>query len=261
MPLSSRHIFKPWLDGMWVVRCITTTSDFSSRCERTCNVETTSVLGITSRMVFDVVYMFPICTSRHIEGRSVGELGSDPIGLIVFFPNCLRSSFFHLLSVPRCLVTQVVIMWSRVRARAFTWSWSGQSADSLRVTTRYFSAGRVETLGWSRTKPTSQWDMCKFEDGRVVHLNLSNLGLTNLPESIGQLTALRELWCGINYFTSLPDSIGQLTSLVLLWCYNNQIESLPESLRQCTRLKAISCGFNKIANLPKSLARLVADLA
>jgi internalin A len=44
------------------------------------------------------------------------------------------------------------------------------------------------------------------------HLDLSNLGLTEVPDAIGQLTGLTELYLGGNQLTEVPDWIGQLTA-------------------------------------------------
>jgi Leucine-rich repeat (LRR) protein len=44
-------------------------------------------------------------------------------------------------------------------------------------------------------------------------LDLSNLGLTDLPPEIGELRSLRELNISKNQLVNLPTEIGQLTAL------------------------------------------------
>ena len=44
-------------------------------------------------------------------------------------------------------------------------------------------------------------------------LDLSNLGLMELPESLGQLIALQTLDLSGNQLSALPESLGQLTAL------------------------------------------------
>jgi Leucine-rich repeat (LRR) protein len=47
----------------------------------------------------------------------------------------------------------------------------------------------------------------KIEDNHVVGLGLYNKGLTSLPETIGQLTSLTELWIYNNHLKSLPVTV------------------------------------------------------
>lgn len=80
--------------------------------------------------------------------------------------------------------------------------------------------------------------------------------LTSLPESIGQLTKLKALSLNNNQLTLLPESIGQLTQLQLLRLNNNQLTSLPESIGQLTQLRTLSLIGNQLASLPESLRNL-----
>ena len=92
-------------------------------------------------------------------------------------------------------------------------------------------------------------------------LNLSNLGLTELPPLPVDLT---ELWCSGNKLTSLPNlPVGltkllchenQLTSLpnlpiglTKLWCHENQLTSLP---RLPASLTVLICWNNMLESLP-----------
>src|SRR5665647_1332181 len=51
---------------------------------------------------------------------------------------------------------------------------------------------------------------------QIVILDLSYSKLTSLPESIGSLTQLQNLYVDNNQLTFLPDSIGQLAQLQIL---------------------------------------------
>jgi len=57
-----------------------------------------------------------------------------------------------------------------------------------------------------------------------------------LPDSIGKLKTLIELYLHENELESLPDSIGQLTALTDLSIYNNKFTELPNSLKSLTSL-------------------------
>ena len=89
-------------------------------------------------------------------------------------------------------------------------------------------------------------------------LDLSNMGLPELPESLGQLTALRMLNLQGNRLTALPESLGQLTALQRLFLDRNWLSALPESLGQLTALQTLSCGGNQLTALPESLGQLTA---
>ena len=59
---------------------------------------------------------------------------------------------------------------------------------------------------------------------RVNRLELAELGLTELPQSLGQLTQLKSLDLRRNQLTVLPDSLGQLTHLQVLLLYDNPLD-------------------------------------
>ncbi len=89
-------------------------------------------------------------------------------------------------------------------------------------------------------------------------LNLSWNQLTALPESLGQLTALRSLILSDNQLTALPESLGRLTALQSLKLDRNQLTALPESLGQLTALQSLDLYSNELTALPESLGRLAA---
>ena len=64
----------------------------------------------------------------------------------------------------------------------------------------------------------------------ATELDLRSMQLTELPESIGQLTQLTSLDLSSNQLTALPDSLGQLTQLTFLNLANNRLTTLPDSL-------------------------------
>jgi len=99
----------------------------------------------------------------------------------------------------------------------------------------------------------------------ATELDLRDMQLTELPESIGQLKQLRKLDLGHDYrkdekdknrLTTLPDSLGQLTQLTSLNLSNNQLTALPDSLGQLTQLTDLNLSNNQLTALPDSLSQL-----
>ncbi|HUT32757.1 MAG TPA: COR domain-containing protein [Planctomycetota bacterium] len=80
--------------------------------------------------------------------------------------------------------------------------------------------------------------------------------LTELPESIGQLTQLRELYLFHNRLTALPEAIGQLTQLQSLYLFNNQLTALPEAIGQLTQLQRLDVSANRLTALPEAIGQL-----
>ena len=94
------------------------------------------------------------------------------------------------------------------------------------------------------------------EGEKVVGLGLYNEGLTSLPESIGNLTNLTELYSQYNQLTSLPENIGQLTDLQILKLEVNQLTSLPENIGQLSILQSLYLSINQLSSLPESMGQL-----
>lgn len=94
---------------------------------------------------------------------------------------------------------------------------------------------------------------------REIELDLrgsDDTGLTELPESLGQLTQLESLDLSGNQLTALPEWLSQLTWLRSLGLSGNQLTTLPESLGQLTQLEYLELSGNRLMALPASLIRL-----
>ncbi len=86
----------------------------------------------------------------------------------------------------------------------------------------------------------------------VLHLNY--YGLTELPESIAQLSLLTELHLYNNRLTELPEWLGNLKGLLVLDLGSNLLRTLPESLGNLSQLRWLELQSNQLNLLPESLS-------
>ncbi len=95
----------------------------------------------------------------------------------------------------------------------------------------------------------------------ATKLTLRSIGLSELPESLGQLTQLQSLDLSRNQLTALPESLGQLTQLQSLDLSRNQLMALPESLGQLMQLRSLDLSHSQLTALPKWLSQLTRMLS
>jgi Leucine-rich repeat (LRR) protein len=97
---------------------------------------------------------------------------------------------------------------------------------------------------------------CRESGGKI--LDLSRLGLDQIPPELAELTNLTELsLCG-NRLKTLPGFIGKLTSLERLDISHNRISNLPKEMANLSALKTINISYNKFTELPEYLGKLTA---
>lgn len=89
-------------------------------------------------------------------------------------------------------------------------------------------------------------------------LDLSDLGLTDLPPQIWQLSALNELDLGSNQLSSLPPEIGELKALSRLCVFGNQLLGLPPEIGQLSALSHLDLTSNLLMELPAEIGQLSA---
>ncbi len=101
-----------------------------------------------------------------------------------------------------------------------------------------------------------------LENG-ATELDLSDMGLTEVPEAIGQLTNLQKLNLGgkfwkdsKNQLTKVPEVIFSLTQLQWLDLDNNQLTEVPAALAALTQLQSLSLNNNQLTEVPAALAAL-----
>ncbi len=90
----------------------------------------------------------------------------------------------------------------------------------------------------------------------ATELDLSGMGLTELPKSISQLTALQTLDLSDNQLTALPETIVRFTGLQELYLSSNQLTALPETIVRLTGLQELYLSSNQLTALPETIVRL-----
>ncbi|MBD1867453.1 leucine-rich repeat domain-containing protein [Cyanobacteria bacterium FACHB-471] len=90
----------------------------------------------------------------------------------------------------------------------------------------------------------------------LTTLSLDSNQISEIPESIAQLTNLTGVYLYNNQISEIPESIAQLTNLTGVYLYNNQISEIPESIAQLTNLIELYLGSNQISEIPAAIAQL-----
>ncbi len=90
----------------------------------------------------------------------------------------------------------------------------------------------------------------------AAKLDLSEKGITQLPEQIGQLANLRTLSVSANQLSTLPEQIGQLANLQELNLAANQLSTLPEQIGQLANLRWLKLIENQLSMLPEQIGQL-----
>lgn len=101
------------------------------------------------------------------------------------------------------------------------------------------------------------WHGITVRDGDVVQIALPNNSLRGgLPNSIGKLTKLENLYLSYNKINSLPSNMGNLTWLFSLRLENNELTSLPPTIGNLNFLFEIDLRHNKLNFLPSEIGGL-----
>ncbi|XP_070577506.1 leucine-rich repeat-containing protein 58-like isoform X1 [Ptychodera flava] len=100
-------------------------------------------------------------------------------------------------------------------------------------------------------------DRIGYVGAQLVSLNLSNNRIHSLPEEIGFLRGLEELFLQYNCLTEIPESIGNLEKLEELDCKNNRIKKLPNSLGNMVSLNILNVTNNMLQTFPRSIGKCV----
>jgi len=91
----------------------------------------------------------------------------------------------------------------------------------------------------------NSWEYKKYD----TELDLSRMGLTKIPDSIGEkMLQLESLMLSENAIQTLPESIGLLNNLKTLYLFYNKLTALPASLYNLKNLQWLGLTGNMISN-------------
>lgn len=88
---------------------------------------------------------------------------------------------------------------------------------------------------------------------KQTSLDLSNIGLTTLPDEVIGLKHLKELYISNNHLSTLPHDLCQLSQLEVLEANNNALTLIPKGIRKLAHLKKLNLSNNKLNSLPKEI--------
>jgi internalin A len=89
-------------------------------------------------------------------------------------------------------------------------------------------------------------------------LTLTNLALTEIPDSFFTLPDLEEIDLSRNKLTAVPDSLRQCTKLINLTLKNNLISAIPNWIGELANLQVVDIGYNKLTAIPENFVELPA---
>lgn len=99
--------------------------------------------------------------------------------------------------------------------------------------------------------PPQVWSLTNLEN-----LNLFGNELETLSSEIGNLINLERLTLSGNELSSLPSEIGTLNSLIELSLSNNELNNLPTEIGTLNNLIWLSLNGNKLERLPSEISNL-----
>lgn len=90
---------------------------------------------------------------------------------------------------------------------------------------------------------------------RSYRLDLSGMGIAEIPAGIWNLDHLEEIDLSFNSLSNLPDLFDRFPHLSVLNLGDNQITELPPSISSCTKLQIIQAERNQLSDLPNEFVK------
>lgn len=121
------------------------------------------------------------------------------------------------------------------------------SLDSFYLATFQNSIGKTI---WDLSQPLATWSKIRIENGRVISLNLENIGFkSQFLDGLKYLDALKSLDLSGNKFKISPD-LSYFKSLKFLDLSNNELRKLNSNIKRLDSLETFWVFANKLTALP-----------
>lgn len=126
-------------------------------------------------------------------------------------------------------------------------------ADVLRAAFEVTTLKNLSIDGQIGELPDELGNLTALED-----LSISSLELTSLPATIGKLVNLTALRAYSNKLTTLPPEIGALTKLRKAVLWSNQFKTLPPEIGGWVSMVELELKWNQLESIPDEIGNLVA---
>jgi internalin A len=97
---------------------------------------------------------------------------------------------------------------------------------------------------------------CRKLGSKGIRLELNDIGLTELPPEVSQLTSLQKMFLHGNKLAALPIEIVALAALQDIWLHKNAIRCLPSVIGKLTSLRRLYLTGNNLSSLPPEIGTL-----
>lgn len=170
----------------------------------------------------------------------------------------LDSQMPSLGGLPSSSKTDLEIIWSRV---IYNYPMIPSFGTQEKILTWLDNPSNAELIAEIKVLDLSNLGLTEIPDAIVKfthleELNLSQNWINKLPETIGNLRELSKLYLFENEFTEIPPVIQKLSKLKTLDMSTNRLESIPDWFCTCKKIKKIYLQDNKISSLPNLIGNL-----
>ena len=125
----------------------------------------------------------------------------------------------------------------------------------------------TEILNWAESTAMDTWNgitVYRFDSNndeippRVTRLSFFGEGLGTIPDTLGGLTGLREIYLNNNQLTgTIPDTLGNLSNLTRINLHQNQLTgAIPTELNRLTALQRLFLHDNQLTGSIPDLSAL-----
>jgi len=137
------------------------------------------------------------------------------------------------------------------------------ASECLALITFYDTTDRpawMDSTGWGTSQTPCSWEGVGCEDGHVVELSISAVGLIgSIPPQLGDLSKLRYLYLFANHLTgTIPPELGNLSELVVLFLRQNELTGpIPPELGNLSSLRRLALSSNDLSgSIPQEIGTL-----